>query len=156
LFRTRDLLCGVKASSYIRLDSRLHLQRTHRCDTESSLLAKINAYTTLPYTVVASDRPNREIRVSLKAVYKTAESHRPIERACLGGSCAPKYVDRLLLWRACIHTGETPTFPSGVFFVQVDYCRDSRTLHYQRSVVRFYNNQQDRGGCQTTRKSYKT
>ena len=31
-----------------------------------------------------------------------------------------------------------------------------RPRPYQRSVVRFYNNLQDRGDCQTTRKSYKT
>ena len=31
-----------------------------------------------------------------------------------------------------------------------------RPRPYQRSVVRFYNNLQDRGDCQTTRESYKT
>jgi hypothetical protein len=31
-----------------------------------------------------------------------------------------------------------------------------RPRPYQGSVVRFYNNIQDRGDCQTTRKSYKT
>ena len=31
-----------------------------------------------------------------------------------------------------------------------------RPRPYQSSVVRFYNNLQDRGGCQTTRKSNKT
>src|SRR5580704_751836 len=31
-----------------------------------------------------------------------------------------------------------------------------RPRPYQGSVVRFYNNLQDRGDCQTTRKSYKT
>src|SRR5258708_29465024 len=31
-----------------------------------------------------------------------------------------------------------------------------RPRPYQSSVVRFYNNLQDRGDCQTTRKSYKT
>ena len=31
-----------------------------------------------------------------------------------------------------------------------------RPRPYQASVVRFYNNLQNRGDCQTTRKSYKT
>jgi hypothetical protein len=31
-----------------------------------------------------------------------------------------------------------------------------RPRPYQSSVVRFYNNLQDRGDCQTTRKSHKT
>jgi len=33
---------------------------------------------------------------------------------------------------------------------------ESRTLHYQSSVIRFYNNLQDRGDCQAARKSYNT
>jgi len=33
---------------------------------------------------------------------------------------------------------------------------NQRPRPYQRSVVRFYNNLQDRGDCQSTRKSHKT
>src|SRR6266849_135956 len=33
---------------------------------------------------------------------------------------------------------------------------ESRTVHYQGSVVRFYNNLQDRRDCQNTQESYKT
>jgi len=39
-----------------------------------------------------------------------------------------------------------------VAWVDLNY----RPRPYQDSVVRFYNNLQDRGDCQTTRKSYKT
>ena len=54
---------------------------------------------------------------------------------------------------SCVYCGTTPG-PTIEWWAWVDLSH--RPHPYQRSVDRFYNNLQERGDCQTTRKPHKT